>query len=474
MGISFNAASLLNGNGINVDAVVAELQSAGSTQIQSWQQDQANLQTQQGLLTSINGDLANLTTAVNALADPVGPLTAIAATSSQPVILTASAESTAAAGNYNVVVSTLASTGTLYTAAIADANASILPTGSSSADLQIQIGGSGGSTADIAITAGSNDTLTTLAASINQQSAANNWGVTASVVTDASGSRLAIYSQSSGSPGALATTNNTTGLTFEPPVGGTNADITVNGIPYSSTVNAVTGAIPGVTLNLQSAFPGTQVQVAVGADSSQVVSAVNNFVNAYNAVINDINSQYTLNSNTNSEGPLGSDPSLRGLQSSLLADASYAVSSANGPTNLAALGISTNDDGTLSVDNAQLSSSLSADPSSVLNFFQNSSATGFANNFSTDLNNLTDSTQGVLNVDIAQNQVEQTDLTNRISDFQDQLTAQKQQLQLEFSQVNASLEEYPFLLQEVTAQLSSGTASTPNTNTTPAAGSSTS
>jgi flagellar hook-associated protein 2 len=165
---------------------------------------------------------------------------------------------------------------------------------------------------------------------------------------------------------------------------------------------------------------------------------------------------------------------LRGLQSSLWADASYAVCVSNGPTTLAALGISKNDDGTLSVDTAQLSSSLSANPSSVLTFFQNSSATGFADNFKTDLNNLTDSTQGVLNVDIAQNAVEQTDLTNRISDFQDQLTAQKQQLQLEFSQVNASLEEYPFLLQEVTAQLSSGTASTPNSNTTPTTGSSTS
>ena len=48
MGISFNAASLLNGNGIDVNSIVSELQSAGSAQLNTWQQDQANLQTNRG------------------------------------------------------------------------------------------------------------------------------------------------------------------------------------------------------------------------------------------------------------------------------------------------------------------------------------------------------------------------------------------------------------------------------------------
>ncbi|MFI5102180.1 MAG: flagellar filament capping protein FliD [Terriglobales bacterium] len=475
MGISFNAASLLNGNGIDVSAVVSELQAASSGQLTTWQQDQTNLQQQQSLLTGINSDLSNLASAVQALSDPAGVLTSVSATSSQPVILTATAQNTAAAGNYNVVVSTLATTGTLYTASVANATTSILPSGASSGDLQVQIGGSGGTTADIAITAGSNDTLTTLAASINAQSATNKWGITASVVTDASGARLAIYSQSTGSSGALATTNNTTALTFEPPVGGTNADITVNGIPYSSTTNSVTGAIPGVTLNLLSAFPGTQVQVAVGPNTTQVSSAIDSFISAYNTVIGDINNQYTVNSTTNAEGPLGSDPSLRSLQSSLLADASYAVSgNSGGLTNLAALGINMNDDGTLAVDNTQFSSVVSSNPAGVLSFFQNSASTGFANNFTADLNNLTDATQGALNVDITQNRAEQTDITNHISDFQDQLATQKTQLLLEFSQVNATLESYPFLLQEVTSQLTNGSSTgSSNNNSTPTSGTST-
>jgi len=94
-------------------------------------------------------------------------------------------------------------------------------------------------------------------------------------------------------------------------------------------------------------------------------------------------------------------------------------------------------------------------PSAVLNFFQNSSNTGFANNLQADLTNLTDPTLGPLNVDIAQNQAEQQDLTNSISNFQDQLTQQQTQLTQQYSQVNAELESYPLLLQEVTESIGS-------------------
>jgi flagellar hook-associated protein 2 len=151
----------------------------------------------------------------------------------------------------------------------------------------------------------------------------------------------------------------------------------------------------------------------------------------------------------------------------------------SGFTNLAALGITVNDDGTLSVNSSTLDSALSANPSAVQNFLQNASSSGFADNFSSALNNLTDPVEGILNADLAENQTEQGSLTTEINNFQSQLATQKIQLDQEFSQVNANLEEYPFLLQEVTAELgsiSSGSSTpttTPNTNTTPTSGEST-
>jgi flagellar hook-associated protein 2 len=477
---------LLSGNGIDVNSVVSEIQASQSGQLTAWQADQTALQTQATALTSINTDLSNLAAAASGLTGTNGALTSVTANSSETAIVSATALSGATAANYSVVVNSLASAGTLYTDSVATATTSILPSGQTTGNLTLQIGGSTGTTADIAITAGSNDTLTTLAASINSQSTTNNWGVTASVITDADGSRLAIYSQATGSDGALsissASGSNTTSLVFEPPVGGTNAEITVNGIPYASSTNTVTGAIADVTLNLVSADPATPVTIAVGPDTTAITNSIDNFVTEYNTVIGDINAQFTVNQTTNKEGPLGSDTNLRLLQSSLEADLNYATSDSlsvsSGFTNLAALGISENNDGTLSVDSTALATALTSNQAAVQNFFTNSSSTGFADNLNTDLTNLTDPANGILNQDLASNQSQQNDLTTEITNFQTQMAAQKVQLDQEFDNVNTSLEEYPLMLQEVTAVLESLTAGTsatgtvPSVNTTPVSGTS--
>lgn len=485
MGISFNATSLLNGNGIDVNAVVQEMQAASGGQLKLWQQEQTDLQTKANLLTSVNSDLSRLSDAIHVLSDPLGALTAVSANSSLPAVLTATADTTATAGTHSIVLSGLASAGTVYTDSLATADTSVLPSGATSGDLKLQVGGSSGATYDVQITQGSNDTVTTLAAYINQQSSANNWGVTATVLNDASGARLAIYSQATGTPGALAIVGNTTAdgngndlgqptnLKFLAPVGGTNANFTVDGIPFSSTTNTVKDAIPGVTLNLASVYAG-QVQVNVGSDTAQVNTAVSNFVSAYNAVINDINAQFAVDPATNNQGPLGSDASLRSLQSSLLSDVTYAVSGNNGLVNLSAMGIEMQDNGTLSINAQKFSSALAANPASVTGFFQNTDSTGFANTFSKDLFNLTSPTQGPLNVDLAQNRTEQSDLNNRISDFQARLAEQQRALAAQFSQVNATLELYPFLLQSVLSQLGSTISSGNNSNNSPATGSRTS
>lgn len=467
MGISFNASSLLSGNGIDVNSVVNELLSQQNGQLTVWQQQQTELQSQAADLNTINSALSGLATSVDSLTDTLGPLAAKTVDSSDSTIVGGTAQTSATAASHQIIVNSLATVGTVFTDSVADPNASILPNGATTGDIQLQIGGASGTTHDIAITAGSNDTLNTLATYINNQ----NWGVTASVITDASGSRLAISSQSSGSTGALAIANNTTSLNFEAPIGGTNASLTVDGVPFSSTSNTVTGAIPGVTLNLVTASPDNPVQLTVGADTDQATDAINNFVSAYNSVIGLLNQEYTVDPTTNTEGDLASDSSLRTLQSSLLTDVTYAISGNDGDVNLASLGINMNDDGTLTVDSSTLSNALATDPGAVLNFFQNSSSTGFANNFSSDLTNLTDPTTGVLSSDLAANTAEQTSLTDQINDFQDRLNTEQQQLINEFSQVNASLEEYPFLLQEVTAQLNpSSVGATSNTNTVAATG----
>jgi len=473
MGISLNPASILSGQGLDVSSIVQQILGQQSGELSVWQSQQTALATQDGLLAGINNDLINLQSAIEALSDPAGALTAQAATSSQPGIVSATAQGSAIAGTHQIVVTSLATTGTLYTDPFsAGADESFLAPGQSSGDLQLQVGGAGGTTRDIPITQGSNDTLNTLAGYINTQSAAHNWGVTASVVSDANGSRLALFSQSPGSPGALAIANNSnTTLNFDAPLGGANAVLTIDGVPFSSTSNTVTGAIQGVTLNLVSQSPGNPVQLTVGPDVGQISAAVNNFVTAYNALVSTINTQYTVDpTGATPAPPLESDISLRSLQSSILTDAGYAIGGNDGYVNLASMGINMNNDGTLSVGLAPNGQSfaqiVAADPGAVTNFFQNSSGSGFANHFNSDLSNLTDPTQGPLNVTLAQNNAEEQDLTTTINNFETQLTAEQAQLTQQYSTVNAQLESYPLLLQAITETLGSLGSSSSSTGAT--------
>jgi flagellar hook-associated protein 2 len=235
----------------------------------------------------------------------------------------------------------------------------------------------------------------------------------------------------------------------------------VDGVPVSSASNTIAGVIPGVTINLISASSDTPVQITVGADSTQIADAIKNFAAAYNTVVQGINTQFAVDSTTNTQGPLGSDSSLRSLQSSLLNDVTYSISGNGGLVNLASLGIDLNNDGTLTVnqtataDHPALGNLLATNPAAVQSFFQNLLGTGFANHFSADLNNLIDATQGVLTSDISQNSAQQRNLTNSIHNFQDQLAAEQASLTKVFAQVNASLQAYPLLLQQVTETLGS-------------------
>ena len=479
MGISFNAAALLNGNGIDVKSVVTAILTPETAPLTAWQNQQTDLSTQAGLLSGLNNSLTTLAAAVLALANSSGPLASQSATSSDSSILTASAATTAASGTHQIVVSALATAGTVYTNPLSNGTASFLTSPATTGDIKLQVGGVSGTTHDIVITQGGNDTLSTLANYINTQ----KWGVTASVVTDANGARLALYSQSSGTPGALAITHNDTGLTFNTPVGGTNASLTIDGIPLSSATNTVTGAIAGVTLNLAGAASGTTVQLTVGPDTAQATSAINNFVDAYNSVVGTLNTQFTVDPTTNTEGPLAGDSALRSLQSSLLNDVTYATTGNSGLVNLASLGIDFNNDGTLTVNQTatdthpSLSNVLATSPGAVQSFFQNVSGTGFANNFNNDLFSLTDPTNGILNVDIAGNKTQQTALTTQINNLQDRLTAQQTALTLQYDRVNATLEAYPSLLLEITSEIGAlnGNYNVSNTtpNTAPSVGTST-
>ena len=136
--------------------------------------------------------------------------------------------------------------------------------------------------------------------------------------------------------------------------------LTVDGVPISSASNTIANTVAGLTLNLVGAAPNTQVQIAVSPDTDKVTQAIKDFVTAYNAIIQDLTSQFTYNTSTNSAGPLAADAGARLVQTELLSAVTY-TGTGNSFNTLAQLGVSMNNDGTLSVDDAKLSSAVNSD-----------------------------------------------------------------------------------------------------------------
>jgi flagellar hook-associated protein 2 len=428
------------GTGIDVQQFVQLATADDTANITSLQNEQTALGSQTSALKQITTDLNNLQSAAFALSDPLGALGALTTTSSNSSVVSATAASTAVAGTHTVTVNSLATTSSYYTNAVATSS-NPLATGT----FQIQVG----SIAPVSVTVNSTDnTLDGLAAAINNLNA----GVQANVINDASGSRLALVSNTSGAPGDLTVSGNTTGVTFNKAVTGSNASLTVDGVPISSTSNIVTSAIDGVTLNLGSASAGAPVSITIAPDTTQATNAINSFVSAYNTAVNDINAQFAVAADGTGGGPLESDGSLREAQSELLSAAAFSAQGNGGAVNLASIGVNLDDDGTLSVDSSTLSSALASNYSGVQSFLQNQT-TGFANNLSNTVTNLTDPSTGVLSLDATGISQSSSDLGDQISDLQAALAIKQQNLTQVYAQVNDTLQELPLLQSQLTQQL---------------------
>lgn len=312
-----------------------------------------------------------------------------------------------------------------------------------------------GTTSTITTTDG--ETLSTLASSINSQ----NLGVTASVVSDTSGSHLSIVS----TDGATPFTISEPAFGFSQAAAGADASFTVDGVPLTSASNTVTTAISGVTLNLigvtTSSTPAT---LTVAANSSTISTALAQFVTDYNSAINLVNTQFSYSSSTSSQGALGSDPSVRSLQSALMSAMNYVNSSTStsGTTisTLSSLGISTNTDGTLSLDTSTLSNELVNNPSGVQDFLMGSALNGFAHNMTSALSPFTNAGNGAFSVDLNSISKTNTDLTNQINDYENLYIAnQKTLLTSMYSTAEAALQELPTQLKQIQAELGNTSSS---------------
>jgi flagellar hook-associated protein 2 len=437
--------------GIDVTQAVNAAITAAEGPEDTWQSQESTLATETSDLTTFQANATNLDNDVQALNSLTGPLTSVTVSSSNSGIVTGSAAAGSAIGDNVVVVNNLASTASYSSSAVTDATTD-LPAET------ITITPASGTAATITTGSGVN-TLTDLENAINTA----GLGVTASIVSDATGSRLALVSNTSGSAGSFTVTSSGGSFGFTAGASGTNASLSVNGITISSASNTVTGAIPGVTLNLQSANPGTQVSLSVAPDTSAASQAINQFVSDYNTLIGDLNTEFKDTSGSG-QGSLAQDPTVQTLQSDLLGSLDYTSTTGSGSsavvTSLASMGISVNTDGTLTVNSASLNDALQNNFSEVQNFFQGSALDGFAGSLDQQLTSFTNPADGAFTVDLQSISTENTGLQTDITNFQNNIIAPlKVQLTAEFSAAEIALQQLPNQIRDVDAELGLNTSS---------------
>lgn len=352
------------GSGLDINGIITKLMQVESQPLTALATKEAGYQAKLTAFGSLKGALSSLQSAAKTLAT-ASTFTGRTASVSDTSVFTASADSTAIAGSYNIAVSKLAKAHIISSSD--DHSAHTFQSGT----LTITVGS--GTPVNISLTGPK--TLSEISAAINEADA----GVTAAVVNDGSVNRLVLTSDTTGlsntidlsaadSGGSGSTTLSALVTDIEnaplPVQAAQDAELTINGLAITRSSNTITDAITGVTLNLLKADATTPptAKLTVAANTGAVTSAVGAFVKAYNDSIGGIKQLTAYDAASKKASVLTGDSTARSIQSQLSSLVSASVSGiAGGISRLSDIGITVQKDGTLATDSSKLSAAL-ADP----------------------------------------------------------------------------------------------------------------
>jgi len=366
------------GSGLNIGAIVSSLTSAfGAAQTNQLTNQQTTLDSQVSAYGTFTAALDTLKLALPPLED-ASQLAGFVATVADKNIATATTSSDAVAGQYSLQVNNLATSAALTSKPQGSLTAA-LGTGT----LTIAVG-----QRSIPITIDStNSSLSGIAAAIN--SAANNPGVSASIITTTDGSRLVLTGTTTGAANAITVTQSggdggLAALALTQTQAAQDASFSVNSFPAKSASNVVSNAITGVTINLQQASAvDTPTILTVTPDTSSAQSSIDKFVTAVNGVLSSIHTLTAYDPSTQTAGPLNGNATLEAFQNQLQSILGK-VTGSGGVTSLTDLGISAGTSGSYATDDTKLGNALSANLASIGNLL------GGTNGIATTIANLVD------------------------------------------------------------------------------------
>ena len=453
------------GSGLDVGSILTKLEAVERKPIESLQTAAKSIDSKISAYGKVQSLMSTLRDSAAALASTTLWKQGTATPSDTTVMSATATSGGLAAGDYSVSVSHIARAQTLYSRALPASN-TVVGAGSLTLQMVSSYSPPTPKNGSSAVTLDFSDPNTTLE-QVRDRINGANMGVTASVTRDSNGAtRLALTSGTAGSQSQIMLSGTGGMMDFTYPPDDTSdltnpdrmrqaqaaqdAELTINGVPVTSSSNQITDAIPGVTLNLTKETT-SPITLSIKNDTAAQEKAVQDFVAAYNALNTHLVTQTKYDEATKTAGALQGDSaalSIRSQMRSLLHE-SNGASGVFG--SLQAIGLSTQTDGTIKVDSTKLKKALEQ-PTEVTKLFSSTDDAVKGNNglgvrFRELLNGITGSggllssrTEG-LQGKLKRNKDDQAKLEDRVNANMLRLQKQYQTLDTKMSSLN-SLSSY--------------------------------
>lgn len=272
-----------------------------------------------------------------------------------------------------------------------------------------------------------------LAARINDLEA----GVTATVITTPSGSRLSVLANATGGSNQLLIDDSAAGFSFSEASRPQDAVLLYGGIAVASQNNSFDDVIDGLNLTV-STTSDTPVTVTVGADTEPIISVIEDFVAAYNSIRTNLDAVTDFDEESSTTGILfGRNEALR-VDVDLGRAASGLFAVGGDYQTLEAIGLSLEPDGKLKFTKSELTDAL-ADNSRDVERLLTDETNGIFAKFTSVIDSLAGE-QGAL-LDSRSNVLERTIDGNidRLERYDDTLELQRTRLLTEFFKLEETI-----------------------------------
>ncbi|WP_162967094.1 flagellar filament capping protein FliD [Helicobacter pylori] len=152
-----------------------------------------------------------------------------------------------------------------------------------------------------------------------------------------------------------------------------DSQFTYNGVSITRPTNEVNDVINGVNITLeQTTEPNKPAIISVSRDNQAIIDSLKEFVKAYNELIPKLDEDTRYDADTKIAGIFNGVGDIRAIRSSLNNVFSYSVHTDNGVESLMKYGLSLDDKGVMSLDEAKLSNALNSNPKATQDFFYGS------------------------------------------------------------------------------------------------------